>query len=164
MSRFYNVTRTALVILSAITAAAVVILAMGGCAGQEASMQGFDLIDSVAANIDTGAAEYHSMRTTQLSMTRQSVAAEFAADVVALAGDKAKVEAKIQEFVTANAGIDTQRDMEQTRANNMKANTKLLRSIANDLRSLNELKLGWKPYIVEYTNRLRAKLAEKGQQ
>lgn len=161
MNRMIEVGRTLLMFVAAATAATIIVLALGGCAGQEASMQGFDLLESVAANVDKGVDEYHTMRVEQVGKTREAVAAGFASDVVALAGDKAKVEAKVREFVAAQAELDVQKDREQARYDNMRSSTKTLRSVTNDLRSLNELKLGWKPYVAEYVNRLRARLAEK---
>ncbi|MCX6498718.1 MAG: hypothetical protein NTU93_07940 [Arthrobacter sp.] len=144
-----------------VLALAAMPLAVGGCAGSEAAQQGFDLQESLIAQVETAGGEWHGLRTVQIDSTEDAAVAAFAADLVAAGQDKPAVAAKVVEFQTAQRTLRAERATEDGRAKTYAANIQTLRESTSALRSLNELRLGWKPYIVEYTARLRA-LAQKG--
>ena len=139
--------------------AATACIAAGGCAVNQASIEGHDLIDTVAGNLAIGIEEYHADDRERMRDVRRRLTGGFVADVVTAGSDTAAVKAVTNQFLAALDKAELAEDVEETRYSRLAGTLRALKEVNASLRDLAVIKLGWRDDVVIYTNRLRSKLA-----
>lgn len=138
--------------------------ALGGCAVNEATLEGHDFLDQATANLRTGIAEYHADDMERMRTVRSRLAAAFAADVAAASTDRAAVEASTVEFLALLERAETAERIEQTRYRRLLDTLLAIGEVNASLRDLTQIKLGWKNEAVRYANTLRKKVQDGREQ